>query len=171
MLLRKRHSVEAPAGLDKLGDALIRIDAEWQRRRDSDACTTVTGAGDTVVGGRWCGDSESADNQDVNLDAPLGAISAPITTGISTTVSGCELKTLSDDELTDLGRLVEIAEYVLVKYYEKKNFHSILEPFVEMIRESAESLNLLEDDVEELLLAAESSIGRIREVHNGMCQD
>lgn len=166
MLLKKRHDAGSPVGLGNLEDILSCIGAERQRRRSSSD--------------RADADANTAAEDDMSKDtAPAGGrdgagqdalpATAPSPAAVGTTVSGCDLRTLSDEELADLGRLVEIAEYILVKHCEKKNFHSILEPFAAMIRESVESLTLLEDDVEELLLSAEYSIGRIRDMHIGMC--
>ena len=78
---------------------------------------------------------------------------------------------LTDEEVADLGKLVEIAEYILVKHAEKKNLHSLLAPLVKTVRESAESLTLLDDEIEEMLLSTETALGRMREMHSSMCEE
>jgi len=69
------------------------------------------------------------------------------------------------EQLQDLDNVIKLANFMLTKYQNKKDVKSILEYFVSIIHESAESLEKVDDEVAELILSAEDYIGKIKEVH------
>lgn len=72
---------------------------------------------------------------------------------------------LSLEELQDLDKIVGIADFMMCKYADKKEMHSILKHFTSIITETAESLEYLDDDVSVLILSAEDSINKVKEMH------
>jgi len=72
---------------------------------------------------------------------------------------------LSLEELQDLGKIVRLADFMLFKYEDKKETRSILKQFVSIIRDSAESIEEIDDEVSELIISAEDSINKIKEIH------
>ena len=77
---------------------------------------------------------------------------------------------LSVEELQDLNKIVSLADFMLCKYEDKKETHSILEHFVSIIRESAESIEEIDDEVSELIISAEDSINKVKEVHTNISE-
>ncbi len=77
---------------------------------------------------------------------------------------------LSVEELQDLNKIVSLADFLLCKYEDKKETHSILEHFVSIIRESAESIEEIDDEVSELIISAEDSINKVKEVHTNISE-
>ena len=67
-----------------------------------------------------------------------------------------KLEKLSLEELKDLHQLLQIANYILSKYEDKKEIRSLLKEFVDMINYSTLSVDLLNDDIQELVISAES---------------
>ncbi len=77
---------------------------------------------------------------------------------------------LSVEELQDLNKIVSLADFMLCKYQDKKETHSILEHFVSIIRESAESIEEIDDEVSELIISAEDSINKVKEIHTNISE-
>jgi len=77
---------------------------------------------------------------------------------------------LSVEELQDLNKIVSLADFLLCKYEDKKETRSILEHFVSIIRESAESIEEIDDEVSELIISAEDSINKVKEVHTNISE-
>ena len=75
---------------------------------------------------------------------------------------------LSLEELQDLNKIVSLADFMLYKYEDKKETRAILEHFVSIIRESAESIEEVDDEVSELIIASEDSINKIKEIHTNI---
>ena len=86
-------------------------------------------------------------------------------------MSADDMRRLDDGELVDLGRLVWIAEYISTKHAEKGALGDVTGQLMSIIRNSAESLDVIEDDVQEMLISARASFERIREMHTRMCGD
>ena len=72
---------------------------------------------------------------------------------------------LSLEELQDLNKIVGIADFMLCKYAEKKEMSSILKDFVSIISDTADSLDDLDDEVTELIISAEDSINKVKDMH------
>ena len=106
-------------------------------------------------------DSERGFSRDM---ARIRGISSQISARLSKTPHD-ELDGLSAEELQDLDRIVAIADFVLCKYADKKEMRATLGEFVSMISETARSLGDLDDEISELILSAEDSISRVRDIH------
>ena len=72
---------------------------------------------------------------------------------------------LSLEELQDLDKIVGIADFMMCKYADKKEMRSILKHFTSIINETASSLGDLDDEVSELILSAEDSINKVKDMH------
>ena len=81
-----------------------------------------------------------------------------------------KIENLTLEELQDLRKIVGLADFMLHKYEDKKDTKSILEYFVSIIRDSAQSIENIDDDVSELIISAEDSIGKIKELHTNISE-
>jgi hypothetical protein len=77
---------------------------------------------------------------------------------------------LSLEELQDLSKIVHLADFMLFKYEDKKETRSLLKHFVSIIRDSAESIEEIDDEVSELIISAEDSINKIKEIHTNVSE-
>ena len=77
---------------------------------------------------------------------------------------------LSLEELQDISKIANIADFMLCKYADKKETRSILENFVSIIRESTESIEEIDDEVSELIISAEDSINKVKEIHTNISE-
>jgi hypothetical protein len=59
---------------------------------------------------------------------------------------------------------------MLFKYEDKKETCSLLKNFVSIIRDSAESIEEIDDEVSELIISAEDSINKIKEIHTDVSE-
>ena len=73
---------------------------------------------------------------------------------------------LTVEELQDLDKIVGIADFILQKYSDKKEMKSILKDFVSIISETGNSLNDLDDEISELIISAEDSINKVKDMHS-----
>ena len=72
---------------------------------------------------------------------------------------------LSLEELQDLNKIAGIASFLLCKYSDKKEMKSILEYFSSIISDTSESLEEIDDEVSELIISAEDSINKVKDMH------
>jgi len=72
---------------------------------------------------------------------------------------------LTLEELQDLNKIVGIADFMLCNYADKKEMRSILKHFVSIISDTANSLENLDDEISELIISAEDSINKVKEMH------
>ena len=72
---------------------------------------------------------------------------------------------LTLDELQDLDKIVGIANFMMCKYADKKEMRSILKHFTSIIDETASSLEYMDDEVSELIISAEDSINKVKDMH------
>ena len=77
-----------------------------------------------------------------------------------------KIDNLSLEELQDLDKIVGIADFMLSKYTDKKEMKSILKHFTSVITDTASSLNDLDDEISELILSAEDSINKVKDMHS-----
>lgn len=75
------------------------------------------------------------------------------------------LEKLTLEELQDLNKIVGIADFMLVKYADKKEMRSILKYFVSVISDTAGSIEDLDDEISELIMSAEDSISKVKGIH------
>jgi hypothetical protein len=76
-----------------------------------------------------------------------------------------KIDNLTLDELQDLNKIAGIADFMLCKYADKKEMRSILEYFVSIITETTNSVGNLDDEISELILSAEDSINKVKDLH------
>ena len=77
-----------------------------------------------------------------------------------------KINTLTFEELSDFNKILTISDFILAKYEHKKNVHSILNEFVDLIKETENSIILMDDEIEELTLSAHGPINHIMEIKN-----
>ena len=73
---------------------------------------------------------------------------------------------LTSEELQDINKIVGLANFMLFKYNDKKETHLILQHFVSIITESAQSIECIDDEISELILSAEDSINKVKNMHS-----
>ena len=72
---------------------------------------------------------------------------------------------LTLEELQDLDKIVGIADFMMCKYADKKEMRSILQNFTSIISDTADSLENLDGEVSMLIISAEDSINKVKEMH------
>ena len=72
---------------------------------------------------------------------------------------------LTLEELQDLEKIAGIADFMLTKYADKKEICSILKNFTSVITETTDSMGDLDDELSELILSAEDSISKVKDLH------
>lgn len=102
--------------------------------------------------------------QDLQL---IQSFTSKISTKLSKN-SEFSLDDLENDELQDIGKLLQIAKFLVVKYEDKKEMSKIMHDFVEMIEAYSQSIENIDDDVTELVVSAQNSINRLRDVHTNI---
>ena len=97
----------------------------------------------------------------------IKTISSKIDKKLSTVKSSDDDKIdkLTLEELQDLNKIVGITDFMLCKYADKKEITSILKHFVSIISETAHSLDNLDDEISELIISAEYSISKVKDMH------
>jgi len=78
------------------------------------------------------------------------------------------VENLTFEELQDMNKLAHIADFMLCKYSDKKELHSILHYFKSVISDTADSIVEIDDEVSELILAAEDSINKVKDMHTNI---
>jgi hypothetical protein len=73
---------------------------------------------------------------------------------------------LTLEELQDINKIVGLANFMLFKYEDKKETRLILQHFVSIITESAQSIECIDDEISELILSAENSINKVKNMHS-----
>ena len=85
----------------------------------------------------------------------------------SESISSENINSFTFEELTDIHKILSLTDFILTKYENKKNMHLILKEFVDLITKSANSLESIDDDVEELLISSTTEISRLKNIqHN-----
>ena len=81
------------------------------------------------------------------------------------------VETLSVEELKDLRQVMLAADYLLLKYQDKKDIKEFLEEFIGIIMHAANSVNILRDDMDDLLISAETALKQIQDLHEDVTQN
>jgi hypothetical protein len=85
----------------------------------------------------------------------------------SESISSENINDFTFEELTDINKILSLTNFLLAKYEHKKNMHLILKEFVDLITKSANSLESIDDKVEELLISSTAEISRLKSIrHN-----
>lgn len=74
------------------------------------------------------------------------------------------IEKLTLEQLQDLNEILRITDFILTKHEAKKEFRSLLKEFVDIINKSAGSVEILDDEIGELIISAESTITRIKDL-------
>jgi len=74
------------------------------------------------------------------------------------------IEKLTLEQLQDLNEILRITDFILTKHEAKKEFYSLLKEFVDIINKSAGSVEILDDEIGELIISAESTITRIKDL-------
>jgi hypothetical protein len=82
-----------------------------------------------------------------------------------------EIEKLTYIELQDFHEILRIADFLLTKHEANKDFHSILKEFVEVINNSADSVETLDDEICELVISAENTINRFKTLQGKVAND
>ena len=78
---------------------------------------------------------------------------------------------LTSEELQDINKIVGLANFMLFKYEDKKETRLILQHFVSIITESAQSIECIDDEISELILSAEDSINKVKNMHSKISEN
>ncbi len=82
-----------------------------------------------------------------------------------------KIKNLTFEQLQDLQQLTSAANFILLKNEDNKEVYSLLKDFVDMIHNSSESMDLLNDNIIEMLMSAESAISRIKKLQGDVSEN
>ncbi|MGI0055748.1 MAG: hypothetical protein ACREAK_00060 [Nitrosarchaeum sp.] len=97
----------------------------------------------------------------------IQSLSAKIEKKLSASnVPDIKIDKLTLEELQDINKIVGLANFMLFKYQDKKETRLILQHFVSIITESAQSIECIDDDISELILSAEDSINKVKNMHS-----
>jgi hypothetical protein len=72
-----------------------------------------------------------------------------------------KINKLSKDELEDLDSILALAEQIILKHHSKKEAYSLLREFVDMMKNWSVSVSEVNDQIQELLISAKSSVSEI----------
>ncbi len=81
------------------------------------------------------------------------------------------IEQLSFEELQDLNQILQMADYILTKYEDKKEVYDLLKEFVEMITTSSTSMDLLNDKISEHVVSAENTISKIKNLQSDVSEN
>lgn len=81
------------------------------------------------------------------------------------------IESLSVEELKDLRQVMMAADYLLSKYQDKKDLKEFLAEFIGIIMHAANSVNILRDDLEDLVISAETALQQIQNLHDDVTQN
>ncbi|MBM3905703.1 MAG: hypothetical protein FJ354_03335 [Thaumarchaeota archaeon] len=72
-----------------------------------------------------------------------------------------KINKLSKDELEDLDSILALAEQIILKHHGKKEAYALLREFVDMMKNWSVSIGEVNDQIQELLISAKSSVSEI----------
>jgi hypothetical protein len=75
---------------------------------------------------------------------------------------------LEFDELNDFHKILQICEFVLEKYENKKALSQNLKKFVKIIDSTLVNLESLDDEINELTISADFSMNKIKEFQSNL---
>ena len=82
-----------------------------------------------------------------------------------------KINNLTFEQLQDLHQLTATANFILTKYEDNKEVYSLLKDFVDMINNSSESMDVLNDKIIEMVVSAESAISRIKNLQGDVSEN
>ncbi len=105
-------------------------------------------------------DLDNLQSLSAKLEKKLSASNAP----------DIKIDKLTLEELQDINKIVGLANFMLFKYEDKKETRLILQHFVSIITESAQSIECVDDEISELILSAEDSINKVKNMHSKLSE-
>jgi hypothetical protein len=82
-----------------------------------------------------------------------------------------KIKNLTFEQLQDLHQLTSIANFILLKNEDNKEVYSLIKDFVDMINNSTESMDMINDEIIEMIVSAESAISRIKNLQGDVSEN
>ncbi len=77
-----------------------------------------------------------------------------------------KIEGLTHEELEDLDKVLSLTEQILLKYQHKREAYGILKEFSDMIKNWTGSLVEINDEIQELIILAKSSVSEIKTAQN-----
>lgn len=75
---------------------------------------------------------------------------------------------LTPEELSDMGRLCQIAEYIVSRHEQKKRVRGLMQELVDAIYESGQSVSDIDSELDVLSVEADSSARQISDISGGV---
>jgi len=85
---------------------------------------------------------------------------------LTSNIQDVKIDKLTLEELNDINKILELTNFVLLKYNDRKETRLILEHFVSILKDSAQSIESVDDEILELVLSAEDSISKIKSMRS-----
>ena len=82
-----------------------------------------------------------------------------------------KIDSLTFEQLQDFQKLISIANFILTKYEHNKEVYSLFKDFVDMIDNSTNSMDMLNDKIIEMMLSAENAISRIKNLQGDVSEN
>ena len=82
----------------------------------------------------------------------------------SESISSENINSFTLEELTDINKILSLTDFLLTKYENKKHMRLILKEFIDLITKSANSLESIDDEVEEMLISSTAEISRLKNI-------
>ena len=89
----------------------------------------------------------------------------------SESISSENINSFTFEELTDINKILSLTDFILTKYEHKKSMRLILNEFVDLITKSANSLESIDDDVEEMLISSTAEISRLKSIQHNFSKE
>ena len=67
--------------------------------------------------------------------------------------------------------MLQIADFILTKYEDKKQVYNLIKDFVDMISNSSSSMDFLDDKISELVVSAQSTISGIKSLQSNVSEN
>ena len=78
------------------------------------------------------------------------------------------IKNLEPEELYDYQKIMQICEFILAKYENKKSLHKNLKKLVNVLDTTMMSIESLDDEINELSISADLSINRLKDFKSNL---
>ena len=78
------------------------------------------------------------------------------------------IKNLEPEELYNYQKIMQICEFILVKYENKKSLHENLKKLVNVLDTTMMSIESLDDEINELSISADLSINRLNDFKSNL---
>ena len=74
-----------------------------------------------------------------------------------------KLENLQYDELNDFNKILQICEFILEKYQNKKTLTKNLKKYIDIIDSTLSNLELIDDEINQLSISANFSLNKLQE--------